>query len=736
MIRIRNGLFCLDTPGTSYLIGLSKSGHPLHLYLGPRLKDLGDMCAYVNETELRMPTLVNYADQYPRQYMTLLPLETSQPGKGDLRECMFRGELGESGQNVFDFTYESHRVVTGDTRGLFPGPRRAGSETLELCLLDRCTGLRLLLFYTVYEDSDVIVRRARIENASNETLTVRALYSLQLDVTGEEWDITTLDGAWARERHVHRQHLCSGQFAVQSRAGISSAEHNPFLLAEDGDGAIGLGLIWSGDHREAAEADYGMLRLLCGLCPDTFSWQLRPGEGLDSPEAALVWGRDQAEVTGRLHGFITEKILPSHWAHRVRPVVLNSWEGLGLDVSEEKILEQAQIGRDLGCELMVIDDGWFRAGLEARGGLGDWRADRRKFPRGLGPVCQGVHDLGMLCGIWVEPEMISMESDLYRAHPELLVRCPGRDPSPARDQYLIDMTNPKAVDGLFEALSAVISEGFDYVKWDMNRYLSDGYGAGLWTPEYSVRWTLGTYSLLRRIRERFPELLLEGCASGGSRYDLGMLCFCDQIWASDNTDASDRADILLGTCLAYPQRTVGAHRSKSPCGITGREVHEDTGFLVNAFGAFGLELDVTALPRKARETITAQLTLYKALRPLFQLGQWHALEEDGHLLFSVVDPESGAIVAVCLDRRQTLSRQRVPRLHLPWARDDLYRVERLDTLGNSLFSRRVPGALLRHGGMAVPFGFTGTELNDKTLMGDYRTRLYRLCPVRERKEQE
>lgn len=749
MILCKNNLFKLDTPNTTYMFRVSDTGHPEHLYYGPYLPFTGDLSCYEICTGLRMPTIVNYADSAPRTYLTMLPLETSSFGKGDLREAAFVGELGEIGNTVFDFRFVSFRIEQGNTgtdaEDGYPHTRKNNAETLIVLLTDPVVQISLELSYSVYADSDVIVRKSRIFNNSAEVLTIRALYSLQLDIVNTGFEAISFDGAWIRERELHRTALNAGTFSISSTAGISSAEHNPLFLLKSGEECYLFNLLWSGDHREAAEVSpYGTIRVLTGLNPASFSLQLSPGESFASPEAIMAYSSaGENGISHIAHEFLTEYVTPLNWKNKERPILLNSWEGMGFDLSESNILKQAESARALGIELFVIDDGWFRKGFCAKGSMGDWTVDRNKFPNGLRPVCDAIHSLGMMAGIWVEPEMISPDTELYSQHPDFLVRCPGRDPSPGRDQYLLDISREEVTDILFSKLEKLIAENdFDYIKWDMNRYLSDDYSDRIWIPEFRYRWVLGLYRLLRRITERFPHLLIEGCASGGGRFDPGILCYVNQFWGSDNTDATSRVSIFSGTAYGYPQSVFGAHVSRIPNGITGRVYDYETAFHVNAFGAFGYELDVTKLSDTERETVRAQIGFYRKYRKIFQFGRFSQISSsDGNTVtWTVENEDASVILAMMLEKRMTFSQTEIRRLRVPSCSSDaLYRVtarqqtvsapemcERRGGVHRSPeFTRLVSGALLNGCGMTLMPVFLGTEYKEDTVyLGDYGSLMF------------
>lgn len=743
MIRCDSGLFKLDTPDTTYMFRISPQGHPEHLYYGPLLSEVGDPACYATGQGLRIPTIVKYSEDAPFTAPAAELYEAFGTGKGDLRDGLFQGEWGAGGNTVFDFRYEGYRIEKDaaplDPR--LPGARRTGAETLTLTLADTVTQVRLDLLYTVYPDSNVILRQSRVRNDSQELLTIRALYSMQLDLVDSGFEALSFDGAWIRERHPHRTPVRTGTFSFHSTAGTSSADHNPLLILSGERDAYLFNLIWSGDHKESVEcSSYGTLRVLSGIDPTVYSYRLAPGESFVSPEAVMCYSDAGENVLSEAaRSFLTRYISPVFWQEKERPILLNSWEGMGFDLSETKIRQQVDAAAELGIELFVLDDGWFRP--DDTCGLGDWEPDPLKFPNGLKAVSDYIHGKGMLAGIWVEPEMISTRSRLFADHPEYRVACPGRKPGIERNQYLLDLTRPEVIDMLYAVLERLIAENdFDYVKWDMNRYTSDDWLEGGYTPEFRYRRTLGFYDLSRRLRDRFPRLLLEGCASGGARFDAGVLAFADQIWGSDNTDAVCRVPIFLGTTYGYPLRTFGAHVSRIPNGITGRVYDYETAFNVNAFGAFGYELDITVLSEQEKRIFADQICFYKQYRSLFQLGKLTRISEEDPVVWSVENAEADQILVLYYEAADSWTQEKLRKLRVPSCKADrMYRVrtrrqwvtapEMTARRGgphlSEVFERAVPGALLRGQGMSIMPVFLGTNYPEGTAyFGEHGSRIF------------
>jgi alpha-galactosidase len=494
-------------------------------------------------------------------------------------------------------------------------------------LKETCLPLRLALTYTVFEDSNVITRRATLYNDSTEEVTIKNLASAQLDLDTDDWKLVTFDGAWSRERYMHERPLAPGIMINDSKSGVSSADHNPciFLTKENGE-TIGMNLIYSSNHRELVETSpYGKVRVLTGINPATFSWVLAPQDRFQTPEAILTYSPDALNgASQNFHHFINNHIIRGPWKFRERPVLINNWEATYFKFTEDKLINLAKESANLGIELFVLDDGWFGLRNDDTTSLGDWTVNPKKLPSGLENLSLEVHRLGMMFGLWVEPEMVSIESQLYKKHPDWMIAIPGRRPSVGRNQYILDLTRPDVRDYLFKQLSDVWHfANVNYIKWDMNRVFSDMYSTNREMKdhgEFFHRYILGLYELLEKLTAAFPNVLFESCASGGNRFDLGMLCYMPQTWTSDNTDALSRLYIQEGTSCGYPLSTMGSHVSDSPNHQTLRRTDLESRFNIAAFGVLGYELDVTKLKGQQKDAIKAQIAFYKAHRALLQYG--------------------------------------------------------------------------------------------------------------------
>lgn len=631
MISKKERLFNLSTKNTTYLFSITETGHLEHLYYGRFLTNADvSVDALVEKHHLNIGTGTAYDTSHPTLFLNNLCMEYSTMGKGDYRESSVDIEYGR-GLHTLDFIVKSFRILAGKPRTFGGMAESYGDKetcmTLEVTLKEACMPIRLALTYTVFEDSDVITRRSTVFNDSDKSITLRNLASAQLDLDADSWSLTTFDGAWSRERYINTRKITPGIFINDSKTGSSSAEHNPCIfLTNEEEECIALNLVYSGNHREAVEmSPFGKVRVLTGINPTAFSWTIPTQDRFQSPEAVLTyspWGMNGASQN--FHHFVNNHIVRGPWKYRERPVLVNNWEATYFNFTEDKLLDLARQSASLGIELFVLDDGWFGIRNDDTTSLGDWTVNPKKLPSGLAGLSLEVHRLGMMFGLWVEPEMVSIESQLYKKHPDWMIAIPGRRPSVGRNQYLLDLTRLDVRDYLYNTLYEVWHlADVNYIKWDMNRVFSDLYSASSEMHnhgEFLHRYVLGLYELLGKLTQAFPNVLFESCSSGGNRFDLGMLCFMPQTWTSDNTDALCRLSIQEGTSCGYPLSAMGAHVSASPNHQTLRKSDLESRFNVAAFGVLGYELDITALGRQQKDAIRAQVSFYKAHRALLQYG--------------------------------------------------------------------------------------------------------------------
>lgn len=651
-------VFRLDTPHTIYLMGLVDSEKFLgHIYYGPSVPD--DNMAYLLRLEERPGT----PDANPRErasFCDCFPFEYPAWGGGNFREPCLRVRTASGGGNC-ELFYESHRIFSGKP-GLEGLPACYGDNgsTLEIVLEDPVLGLKVHLLYTVFEDVDAICRSVRIENGGAEGLDLTAALSACLELDNEDFDLITLHGSWAREQNIDRRPLASGKQGAFSLRGISSHQFHPFLAlcehnADQNRGLVyGMSFVYSGNFLAQAETDqFNKVRAVMGIHPDSFSWRLEPGESFQAPEVVLVCSdAGLGGMSRTFHDLFREHLIRGQKKHR--PTLVNSWEACYFDFDHDRLLHLGQEAARYGIELLVVDDGWFGRRDNETTSLGDWTVNEEKLPGGLKRLGEELAELGVKLGVWMEPEMISPDSDLYRAHPDYAMTIPGRAPTLARNQLVLDLTRKEVRDCVFNQIAAVLrSAPIVYLKWDMNRPLTDVYSSAL-PPERqgeaAHRYVLGLYELQERLVTDFPDLLLENCCSGGGRFDPGMLYYSPQIWTSDNAEAVDRLVIQEGTSLIYPLSAMGAHVAACPSHINGRVTPFEIRGRVSLPGCFGYELDLDKLSPKEQALIPRQLEEYRQYGPVFREGDRYRLascRENGmyDAIMAVSKDKSTAVVS-------------------------------------------------------------------------------------------
>lgn len=629
------------------------TGHLEHLYYGRKITiadETGEE-AYLPLVEKHAfaPGNTNIYDrEHARFSLEDIRLEMSSYGKGDIREP-FVELVHADGSMTSDFLYEKHEITKGK-RTLGDGSDLGNSsgnflpesydetgeaELLCVTLRDRQYALTMELYYRVYAECDVITRSVKLLNESAEEVQIRRLMSAQLDFDTANYVFTTFTGAWAREMRRTDLAVRAGKYVNASYTGTSSNRANPFVMlsrtgtTEDTGDCYGFNLIYSGNHYEAAEvSSYGKLRITTGINPQSFCWKLAAGADFTAPEAVMAYShRGYNGMSQCMHQFVREHVVRGTWKHKVRPVLLNSWEACYFDINEKKLLALAKKAKDAGIELFVVDDGWFGERKDDTCSLGDWEPDRKKLPGGLDGLGKKIKALGLDFGIWVEPEMVNVNSRLYEKHPDWTLEIPGKPHAEGRNQRILDLTRNEVQDFVIEKMSEVFSSAeISYVKWDMNRTFTDYFSAALPAEqqgEVAHRYVLGLYRCMRELTARFPEILFEGCASGGNRFDLGILCYFPQIWASDDTDALCRAEIQNGYSYGYPMSVVSAHVSACPNHQTLRVTPLETRFAVAAFGVLGYECNLCDMSKEDFAAIKEQISLYKKWRKVLWEGSFY-----------------------------------------------------------------------------------------------------------------
>lgn len=635
MIQIKDGIYSLETQNCGYYIA-QRGDLAETLHFGKKVHP--NRAAMAERMSVGYGSDVAYQAKSGVDSLGHLCLELTPTNKGDFRQTGLDIQLG-NGSSVIEFQLAGHKIHEGSLPpAAMPGAYGAG-ETLEL-IFDSPQGVTVRQFYGIYPDSDGFTRRLEIENRSGGSIILHRCMSYQLDLPETNWNLTTFTGAWARERHETTVHAATGIHRFGSRTGISSHYCNPFFLvsepsATEHHGRVyGFNLIYSGSHQGQVETSpFSKTRIQAGIQSDGFGWTLADKEVFQTPEAVLSFSDEGKNgLSQHMHRFVQNHISRGIWAHKERPVLLNNWEATYFNFKESTLLSLARRAKKLGMELFVLDDGWFGNRDSDTCALGDYSINQKKLPHGLEGLAAKINAIGLDFGLWVEPEMVSPDSDLYRAHPDWAVQSPGVTPSLSRNQLVLDLCRKEVQDYIIENVNRILScAPIRYIKWDMNRPLTDCYSPALAEQgRFHHAWTLGLYRILKEITAANPEVLFEGCASGGNRFDLGVLSYMNQIWTSDDTDCYERMKIQTGTSYGYPLSVMGCHVSAAPNHQTTRSSPIEARFDVAAFGLLGYELDLNTLAPAEEKAIEKQVAYYKLYRKLFQFGTFYRIKSPFH----------------------------------------------------------------------------------------------------------
>ncbi|MBQ6341942.1 MAG: alpha-galactosidase [Anaerolineaceae bacterium] len=635
----KQNLLTLTTENTGYQMCIDELGILRHLHYGSRT-GAQDMSYQIIDFDYAFS---GNPIQYRRERnfsLDILPQEYTSFGVGDFRLNSV-AVINADGSRAAQFHYVAHEI----RKGKYNIPELPASydngdeaETLIVTLRDEVTGLTVKLYYGVFEKLDIITRYAEICNDGKAPVTLEKAASLCLDLPHGNWDLMHFWGKHAMERQPERQPIGHCITTVGSTRGTSSHQQNPFIIVcdheatEDHGDCYGMMLAYSGGFKAELENNQiNSVRAVMGIDDTYFSWKLEPGQSFHTPEVILSFADGLTALSHNYHHFIRHNVCRGKHHLEKRPVLINNWEATYFDLNEDKMYALAKEAAALGIDQFVLDDGWFGARYDDNAGLGDWFVNYDKLPNGLDSLIEKINGLGMKFGIWVEPEMVNEDSDLYRAHPDWALSAPDRTPTFGRNQLVLDMSNKDVVEYLYGCLSTLLKEhNIAYIKWDFNRSVCDVYSHALPADrqgEVSHRFVLGLYNLLDRLTTEFPDVLFEGCSGGGGRFDAGMLYYTPQIWLSDDTDAIERLIIQGGTSYGYPVSTMGAHVSAAPNHQTGRTTPINTRGIVAMSGAFGYELDLTKLPESDKEAIRRQVQRYHQDEILIHQGRYYRLTD-------------------------------------------------------------------------------------------------------------
>lgn len=704
--------FSLTTNQTEYQIKIDRYGHVLHSHYGNIVnQDMSYLFSYEDRGFSGSPAVAGTDRTYS---LDVLPQEYPVFGMGDYREGALELENADGSYGV-EFVYKEHKILDEkySLQGL-PASYRNNNEkvsTLEITLMDDITQIEVKLLYGVFEEKDIITRATKVVNLGKEKINLLKVDSVSLDKNLEkELDVIHFHGRHNMERQYERTAIGNSMFSIGSHRGSSSHQHNPFMILCDKETteaygeSYGVMLMYSGNFLGTVEkTQFNQVRSTMGIGRQGFRYPLEKGEEFIAPEVILSFSNDGlTKLSQNYHTFIKNNVVRGEYKYKRRPILINNWEATYFDFDEEKLLDIARESSEVGIELLVMDDGWFGKRNDDNTGLGDWFVNLEKIPGGLRNLTTKVNQMGMKFGIWFEPEMVSEDSDLYRKHPEWSINIPNRTGVRSRNQFVLDLSRADVRDYLVEQISAILDSGnIEYLKWDMNRSLSNIYSESLKPSEqgkFYHLYVLGVYEILERLTSAYPYILFEGCSGGGGRFDAGMLYYTPQIWTSDNTDAIDRLRIQHGTSFGYPINTNGSHVSAVPNHQTGRITPLATRGMVAMTGTFGYELDITSLSKEEKEAIKKQISHFKENYETIQEGEYYRLsnpwENEVFTAWQIVSKTRDKILLNIIRTRQ-------------YANDPIFTVKLKGLMESSRYrligtDKVFTGASLMNGGWEVP----------------------------------
>ena len=630
----KSKLFRIDTSNSTYCILISEKGYLAHAYYGPKIgKD--DVGYLTRQMEYGFSDSPVFREKL--SLLDFLPQELPTDGLGDYRESAL-AITDSNGNNAVELKYKAYEIINGTNKlNGMPCVFGSNAQTLKITTVDEILNLTVDLFYTIFDDTDAIVRSVKITSNAAKPVYIKKALSASFDMDNDNYDTITLNGSWARERHIDRHPIHMGIQKACSTRGVTSHQEHPFtaILERNADwnsgNVYGINLIYSGSFiAQIQRNQFDSLRTCIGINPENFCWTLESGASFETPQAVLVFSNNGLNgMSHTFHDLYRNHLIRSPYKNQMRPILINNWEATYFNFDTQKLLDIAREASKDGIEMLVMDDGWFGKRNFDDNSLGDWIVNEEKIQGGLKHLVDEVNKLGMKFGIWFEPEMISPDSELFRAHPDWAIQIKGREPGMARCQYILDITRNEVRDHIMNMVESVLrSANIEYVKWDMNRQLSDIGSTelcGVQLGEFYHRYVLALYSMQEQLITDFPNLLLENCSGGGARFDPGMFYYSPQIWCSDDTDAYERLAIQEGTALVYPLSTMGAHVSVCPNHACGRTTPFKTRGYVALSGTFGYELDITKLNEEDRAMIPDQIALYKKFSPLVREGDYYKI---------------------------------------------------------------------------------------------------------------
>ncbi len=732
-----NKVFHMTNGTISYIMGVLPNGHLGQLYYGTGIQNPQDF----QETVEILPRPMTSCP-IENEWFSLEHVHQEYPvyGNSDFRQPALAIRHPD-GSTVSDFKVCGFDLFDGKPHleGLPAVYTESGDEakTLTIHLADEKKQLELDLFYSMFKEGGILTRSASLTNRGEKPVAIETMMSLSVDLPDSDYQWLQFSGAWGRERELKIRSLEQGITSIGSRRGHSSHNHNPFVIIkrpytnEDDGEAIGFSLVYSGNFLIQAETDtYNNLRIVAGIHPDGFEWKLNPGQTFQTPECVSVYTQKGLNsLSQTYHKLYQKRLTRGYWRDRPRPILNNNWEATAFDFNEDRLIEIAKTAQNCGCELFVLDDGWFGARRNDKAGLGDWKANRDLLPNGIEGLCRRMNEMGMEFGLWFEPEMVNKDSDFYRSHPDWILEVPDRPGCHGRNQFVLDFTRKEVVDAIYDQMTEILDKApLAYIKWDMNRSITEAYSRALPADQQGEvfhRYILGVYSLYERLIQRYPKILFESCASGGGRFDPGMLYYAPQAWCSDDSDGAERIRIQYGTSYGYPISSIGAHVSEIPNQQVYRNVPLHTRANVACFGTFGYELDLGNLSAQELDQVKSQVQFMKEYRNLLQFGTFYRLK-------SPFENNISAWMVVSDDRTQaivgwyrTLSHVNQPFEHLKLKGLDPKMRYTIETVGKHKYTNRHPyGDELMHFGLITSDGLSGQVMENDKYYGDFDSRLF------------
>ena len=758
---------------------VNEHNHLEHLYYGGKIENFKSVQDVKIKYEFELGSSTSYSKDAKGYMLNNLLLEISTYGKGDYREPTLHIEL-PNGSRTVDFKYNSHEIIENHHFNNLPQTKK--EKTLKVILKDQENKVQVNLYYTPHFASNVITRNLEVVNLNQDKIVLDKVLSMNIDMLNKDYILTKLDGAWIRERHINHHQLSKGSLHFDSKKGVSSSDHNPFFVIkervtnEEYGKCFGFGLIYSGNFEANIEiSPHDFLRANIGVNSFDFRYQLEHNESFIAPEVILTYSSEGlSHLTRNFHNLINSSVVNKNSQFKERPILVNNWEATYFDFNQKKLIAIAKKAKKLGIELFCLDDGWFGKRNDDFSSLGDWYYNKKKLPRGVKGIADKINSIGLDFGIWVEPEMVNEDSNLYREHPDWAVRIPNQEPSLGRNQLILDLSNPEVRKYIKTTLHELFSSAnIKYVKWDMNRNFSDIYSTYLEVNnqgKFNYLYTMGLYEVLEYLTKEFPDILFESCSSGGNRFDLGMLYYMPQTWTSDNTDSYERLLIQEGTSLMYPLSSISNHVSGDRSHQVFRHTPLETRFNVACFGVLGYELDLSQLTPFDEKVVKKQITFYKEYRSLFQFGDFIRLKsvyDSNYTMWMVINKDHNEAI-LGLFQKQAIPNSGFNSISLNMfkegnykitTREQFYNIRTFGTLVNEAlpiklkvnhflhnlvannylfkadqFNKQLTNNQLKNTELLFHHTFTGTGLNDKVMMlEDYGSRLF---IIKEEKEND